>query len=152
MEESEVVEYLKSFLKKEGWQITWYVFQDYEADVAAMKADHLFIIEAKGETKGGHSHLIKVAIGQIVALMNKIGLETHYGIALPGNVAVFLSKFGLEGLRALNLHLFYVEDVGRFWPKGTIWHLDPENLLEFVRQLREQGEASLLTLSSPLPA
>ena len=51
MEESEVVEYLKSFLKKEGWQITWYGFQDYEADVAAMKADHLFIIEAKGETK-----------------------------------------------------------------------------------------------------
>lgn len=151
MDESEVVEYIKSLFKKEGWQITSYVSQDYEADIVAMKADHMFIVEAKGETKGGHSHLIKVAIGQIVALMNKGELETHYGIALPGNVAVFLSKFGLEGLRALNLHLFYVEDVGNFWPKGTIWHLDPENLLEFVRQLREQGVASLLTLSSPLP-
>ena len=63
------------------------------------------------------------------------------------NASASISVTNMRGYICARAH---VENVGNYWPKGTIWHLDPENLLEFVRQLREQGEASLLTLSSPL--
>jgi len=149
--ENEMIEYVKRFFKREGWRLTSYRFSDFTVDIAAVKGDDIYIVEVKAQTKGGPSWLIKYAIGELVAHMQKGGSNVHYGIALPGAVAVFLMKFGLEGLKVLNLHLFYVEDEGSFlWPKGTVWHLSPEKVLEFVRQLKEQVEPSLWSLASPL--
>ena len=142
LEESEVVAYVKEFLERDGWQEASPEISPFQRDIVFVKGGEKYVIEAKGETKGGETHNIEVVIGQIVARMREGEKNVHYGIAIPYPYARFLSKFGLEGLRALNLHLFIVARIG--W----VWHLIPERVLAYVKELRKGMDEPDL-LSSP---
>ena len=67
MEESEVEYHVKCLLEKHGWRKAPPEFLPFESDIVYVKCDERYIIEAKGETKGGPSWLSKYAIGETVA-------------------------------------------------------------------------------------
>jgi len=83
-----------------------------------------------------------IAVGEIVAEMHEIGPKTHYGIALSESLSTQLSKFGIEGLKALNLHLFIVTDL------GSVYHLNTNNMVEYIKGFRQWGEGLPSTLST----
>jgi len=76
--------------------------------------------------------------------MHEIGPKTHYGIALSEPLSTQLSKFGVEGLRALNIHLFIVTDI------GSVYHLNTSNIVEYIKRLRQWGDGLPSTLSTDI--
>jgi len=87
---------------------------------------------------------IIIVVGEIVAEMHEIGPKTHYGIALSEPLSTQLSKFGIEGLKALNLHLFIVTDL------GSVYHLNTDNIIKYIKSLRQYGEGLPSTLSTDI--
>lgn len=102
-----------------------------------------YIVQAKGDRPGQESFQIQYTIGEVVAEMRETGANVHYALALSLRVAEKLWKFGIEGLKALQLHLFIVESA------YVVWHLNPTNLVEYIRILRDRGECLPSTLSTP---
>lgn len=147
MDEPEVVRYLRASFEKQGWKVKWVSARKnhFERDIVAEKDVSKYIIQAKGDRPGQESYQIQYAIGEIVAEMREVGPEIHYGIALPKGVAKRLWKFGLKGLKTLNLHLFVVTDY------GGVYHLNPEKVFQFTESLRKYGEDNVYasTFSTP---
>ena len=135
LDEREVIRYLKLYFEGKGWKPTKYDSY-FKADFSAVKDDIRYVIEAKRDTDTNKSFHIKYAIGEIVAHMEDTEKEIRYGIALPHNLAVYLAKFGLRGLKALGIHIFIVQE----W--GLVWHLSPEQLIEYVMDIRKRGESA----------
>jgi len=104
------------------------------------------VIEAKGDPGTNRSYQIKYAVGEIAALMYEQEKSLQYAVALPMRVAVNLHKFGVEGIKLLNVHLFAVLDSGLL--RGKVFHLTPEKLIQYIRELRE-GANNIATLSTP---
>ncbi len=148
MKEKEVVVYLRAFFEKEDWKVKYVPARGghFERDLVAEKEDRKYIIQAKGDMAYKETFQIQYALGETVAEMREIGPEICYAIALPEAVAKKLWKFGREGLRILNLHLFVVTDY------GGVYHLDPEKVIEFTEGLRKYGEDNVYasTLAVPL--
>ena len=79
----------------------------------------MWIIEVKGETKGGKAAAISnfyYGIGQIITRMNIISTNVNYAIAVPNtdNFAVPVKKFlNSPALQILNLSIILVQPNGR---------------------------------------
>lgn len=145
MDEEEVVGWIREYFRSNGWK-TRYISQSkehFEIDVQAEKEGVRYIIQVKGDRLGQQSFQIQYSIGEVVAEMRETGPNIHYALALPLSVAEMLWKFGIEGLKALQLHLFIVE------APYLVQHLNPTNVIEYIRILRERGECLPSTLSTP---
>jgi len=145
MDEEEVVRWLCEYFRSKEWK-TRHISQrkeHFETDIQAEKEGVKYIIQAKGDRPGQESFQIQYAIGEVVAEMREKGPHIHYALALPLRVAEKLWKFGLEGLKALQLHLFIVESA------YIVWHLNTTNLIEYIRVLREGEECLPSSLSTP---
>jgi len=143
LSESDVRNYVISYFEEEGWETASTQESLFQRDIVMVKGNRKYVIEAKGETKGGETHNICVVIGQIVARMREGEKHTNYGIAIPFPYARFLSKFGLKGWKALNLHLFIVNWIG--W----VWHLTPEKVAVYVKELEKEKDDPWLLMSQP---
>jgi hypothetical protein len=137
----------ESFSRKGGWKVKWVFARKnyFERDIVAEKGNQEYIIQANGDRLPQKAFLIQYAIGEIVAEMRESSPEIHYGIALPESIARKLWKFGEEGLKALNLHWFIVTDY------GLVYHLNLEEIIQYMANLRLQGEdqVSPSPLSTP---
>jgi Holliday junction resolvase len=147
MDEGEVVRELMGFFKSQGWtaKLVTAGKNHFERDIVAEKGDRKYVIQVKGDRLGQEAYQIQYAIGEIVAEMRETGPKIHYGLAFPVGVAKKFWKFGLEGLRVLNLHLFIVEC------PYVVYHLSPERVFQFITSLLELGENNALpsTFSTP---
>jgi len=144
MDEEEVVKWMHEYFRSNGWKVR-HISQrkeHFEIDIQAEKEGVKYIIQAKGDRPGQESFQIQYAIGEVTAEMRDIGANVHYALALPLRVAERLWKFGIEGLKTLQLHLFIVESA------YVVWHLNPTNLVEYIRILRERGECLPSNLST----
>lgn len=146
MKESEVKTCVKKYLEEKSWKQTYYKKYGFYGDLSFIKENVQYVIEVKGDTGKNRSFRIKYAIGEIVALMYEEEKTVRYALALPMDIAVNLHKFGLKGMRLLNIHLFAVLDSGLL--RGTVYHLTPEKVIQFINELRE-GESYIATLSTP---
>lgn len=143
MIEKEVVQAVRSYLERRGWKVTLGHIYGFETDVVAVKEGSKYLIQAKGDRPAHESYQIQHALGEIVAIMREENPEIRYGIALTERVAKHLWKFGIVGLKALNLHLFVVDD------RGWVWHLAPEAVFKHGKECMERGESNFLTFSTP---
>lgn len=145
MDEKEVVMYMHEYFRSNGWKARniSQSKEHFEIDIQAEKEGVKYIIQTKGDMPSQESFQIQYAIGQVVAEMRETGPNICYAMALPIRVAEKLWKFGIEGINALQLHLFIVESA------YLVWHLNPINVIEYIRIFRERGECPPSTLSTP---
>lgn len=146
MEQNEVTHHLKEFFQKREYKVVLQHRRRRPVDIFAKKnLDEWFIeVEAESRTRKMLLQDIFIAIGEIVAEMHEIGPNIHYGIALSESLSTQLEKFGTEGLKALNLHLFIVSDL------GSVYHLNTDNTIEYIRSLRKFGKGLPSTLSTEI--
>ncbi len=145
MEQDEVTAYVKEFFQKHGYKVTTQYRRYRPVDIFAEKmGDKWFVeVEAESPTRKTLQDVI-IAVGEIVAEMHEVGPKAHYGIALSEPLSIRLSKFGTEGLKALNLHLFIVTDF------GSVYHLNADNTVKYIKGLQEYGEGLSSTLSTDI--
>ena len=83
-------------------------------DVVAKRETDLWIVEVKGETKGGRSSAVSnfhYGLGQIFTRMTCFNENIHYGLAMPNtdNFAFLVRKImDLKVLERLNLSLILI--------------------------------------------
>jgi len=109
--ESDVIGVLKRGLKQDGWSVKEQVkLPGGYADLAADKDGVSFIIEAKGEDKGGFSAAemnFQMGLGQLMARMTDVNKK--YAIAFPSTpdfikvLQKYESSFAFKGL---DIYLF----------------------------------------------
>ena len=149
MEEPEVIRAIRLFFEGKGWKVSSSSYRfnvpgaRFETDIVAEREDNRYLIQAKGDRAGQEYYLIQYALGEIVAVMHQEKPGTRYGLALTETVATHLWKFGLVGLRKLNLHVFTVNE-----DYGFVSHLAPEAVLKFIKTLREGDGVSFPALST----
>jgi len=146
MKQDEVTEYVKGFFQKRGYEVMTQYRRYRPVDIFAKKDGDKWFVEVEAESPKRKMFIqdVIIAVGEIVAEMHEIGPKTHYGIALPEPLSNQLSKFGMEGLKALNLHLFIVTDL------GSVYHLNTDNIIEYIKGLRQYGEGLPSTLSTDI--
>ena len=146
MEQDEVTSHVKEFFQKHGYKVTAPYRRYRPVDIFAEKEGDRWFVEVEAESLKRKMLLqdVIIAVGEIVAEMHEIGPKTHYGIALSEPLSTQLSKFGIEGLKALNLHLFIVTDL------GSVYHLNTGNIVEYIKRLRQWGEGLPSTLSTDI--
>lgn len=145
MEETEVVQAIRSFFESKNWEVICSAHRyesPFEIDIVAEKEGNKYLIQAKGDRVRQEYYQIQYALGQTVAVMHEENTQIHYALALTETVSRDLWKFQVAGLRALNLHVFIVTDY------SAVYHLAPEALLEYIKRLRECGDAYPSTLST----
>jgi hypothetical protein len=104
-------------------------------DIVAKKANELWIVEVKGETKGGSASGdvdFMTGLGQLLTRMKKISVDIHYGIAIPYTKHFVPTLKKLRGSRAievLNLHLILVNQ------RDEVSVYRPSEFVEFVANL-----------------
>lgn len=146
MGEPEVKTCVKRYFEEKGWKQTYYGRYDFYADLSFIKENVQYIIEAKGDTGKNRSFRIKYAMGEIAALMYEREKTVRYAVALPMVIAMNLHKFGVKGIKLLNIHLLVVLGSGLL--RGTVFHLTPKGLVQFIEELRK-GKNNIATLSTP---
>ena len=109
--ESDVIGVLKRGLKQDGWSVKEQVkLANGYADLAADKDGISFIIEAKGEDKGGFSIAemnFQMGLGQLMARMTDVNKK--YGIAFPATPDFIRALHKYEksfAFKALDVYLF----------------------------------------------
>ena len=109
--ESDVIGVLKRGLKQDGWSVKEQVkLANGYADLAADKDGISFIIEAKGEDKGGFSAAemnFQMGLGQVMARMTDVNKK--YGIAFPSTpdfIRVLQKYEHSFAFKALDIYLF----------------------------------------------
>ena len=145
-EQNEVTAYVKEFFRKHGYKVRTQYRRYRPVDIFAEKEGDKWFVEVEAESPKRKMLLqdVIIAIGEIVAEMHEIGPKSHYGIALSEPLSTQLSKFGIEGLKALNLHIFIVTDF------GSVYHLNPDNCVKYIKRLREFGNGLPSTLSTDI--
>jgi hypothetical protein len=146
MQQNEVTAHVKEFLQKRGYKVVPQHKRWRPVDIFALKNLDKWFIEVEAESPKRKMLLqdVNIAVGEIVAEMHEIGPNIHYGIALSESLSTQLAKFGTEGLKALNIHLFIVTDL------GSVYHLSTRNTIEYIKRLREWGEGLPSTLSTDI--
>jgi methylaspartate ammonia-lyase len=146
MEQDEVTAYVKEFFQKHGYKVKIPYRRYRPVDVFAEKNGDKWFVEVEAESPKRKTLLqdVEIAIGEIVAEMHEMGPKIHYGIALSEPLSIRLSKFGTEGLKALNLHLFIVTDL------GSIYHLNTDGMIEYIKRLRKYSDGLPSTLSTDI--
>ena len=90
--------------------------ETFGIDIVAKKDDDLWVIEVKGETKGGRSAAVSnfhYGLGQILTRMSDVSQNIHYGLAIPNsdNYATMVRKtLKSQALLLLNLSLILVQN------------------------------------------
>lgn len=146
MGEPEVKTCVKKYFEEKGWKQTYYGRYGFYADLSFIKESVQYIIEVKGDTGKNRSFRIKYAMGEIAALMYEQEKTVQYAIALPMVIALNLSKFGVKGIKLLNIHLLVVLDSGLL--RGKVFHLTPKGLIQLTEELRK-GKNNVAMLSTP---
>lgn len=146
MEQDEVVAHVKKFFREHGYKVKSPYRRYRPVDIFAEKNGEMWFVEVEAESPKRKMLLqdVIIAVGEIVAEMHEIGPKTHYGIALSESLSTQLSKFGVEGLKALNLHLFIVTDI------GSVYHLNTSNMVEYMKRLQQWGDGLPSTLSTDI--
>ena len=124
---------LVSNLREQGWQVVEQCIDDptefdditlcktssiFGIDVVAKKGKVLWVIEVKGQPKGGAASCYSVfmaGIAQILTRMTRLSPDIHYGLAIPNTdlMASPVRKFiGLPFMRLLNLSIILIEKDG----------------------------------------
>lgn len=144
MEQNAVTAHVVNFFQKHGYKVETQHRRYRPVDVFAEKNGEQWFVEVEAESAARKMLLqdVIIAVGEIVAEMHEVGPKTHYGIALPESLSTRLSRFGVEGLKALNLHLFIVTDY------GSVYHLNTNNTVKYIENLKSSGEGLLTTLST----
>jgi hypothetical protein len=111
IKENEVVSTLKHGLKQDGWVVKEHVkLANGFADLVVEKDGISFIIEAKGEDKGGFSSAemnFQMGLGQLMARMSDVNRK--YGLAFPltPDFIRVLQKYEKSfAFKALDIYLF----------------------------------------------
>jgi hypothetical protein len=106
-------------------------------DVVAQKNDELWILEVKGEDKGGSASgdvNFSCGIGQLLSYMTRFDDKIHYGLVIPHPSRDFkraIKRMGnSRAFEMLGMHLFLVEK------DGTITQITPDRFREFAKKLR----------------
>jgi len=134
MNEEEVKSRIESFFENHGFKVKREApVYGYRVDLLAERDEKKFFIECKGDDYL-RSHELHVMIGQIVSEMYEVSPDTHYCLALPFSLATYLRGFGIEGIKALKLHLIIVIDTG-FWEE-EVCYLDTEDTSSFIQALK----------------
>lgn len=146
MEQKEVTSYVKEYFQKHGYKVTTQYWRYRPVDIFAEKNGDKWFVEVEAESPKRKTLLqdVVIAVGEIVAEIHEIGPKIHYGIGLSKPLSIRLLKFGTEGLKVLNLHLFIVTDL------GSVYHLNTENVVEYIKRLREWGDGLPSTLSTDI--
>ena len=146
MKQDEVVAHVKEFFEKRGYNVTLQYRRYRPVDIFAEKNGDKWFVEVEAESLKRKMLLqdVIIAVGEIVAEMHEIGPKTHYGIALSEPLSTQLAKFGVEGLKALNIHLFIVTDI------GSVYHLNTSNIVEYIKRLQQWGDGLPSTLSTDI--
>jgi methylaspartate ammonia-lyase len=146
MKQDEVVAHVKEFFRKHGYKVKSPYRRYRPVDIFAEKNGDKWFVEVEAESFKRKMLLqdVIIAVGEIVAEMHEIGPKAHYGIALSEPLSTQLSKFGVEGLKALNIHLFIVTDI------GSVYHLNTTNIVEYIKRLRQWGDGLPSTLSTDI--
>jgi len=145
MEQDEVTAYLKEFFQKQGYKVKTQHHRYRSVDIFAEKEGCKWFVEVEAESRTRKTlQDVNIAVGEIVAEMHEIEPKTNYGIALSEPLSIRLKKFGTAGLKALNLHLFIVTET------GSVYHLNAEGIIEYIKRLREWGEGLPSTLSTDI--
>jgi len=112
--EDEVISILKRGLKQDGWSVKEQVKAGKSfIDLAADKDGIAFLIEAKGEDKGGLTSAemnLQMGLGQIMSRMTD--RSKKYGLAFPrtADFMKVLQKYeGSTAFKTLDLYLFVAE-------------------------------------------
>ena len=105
-------------------------------DIVAQKNDELWILEVKGEDKGGRASgdvNFSCGIGQLLSYMTRFDDKIHYGLVIPHPSKDFkraIKRMGnSRAFEILGIHLFLVEK------DGTITKITPERFREFAKKL-----------------
>ena len=124
---------LADSLRRQGYQVVEQCLDDptefdditecatsniFGIDVVAQKGDVLWVIEVKGQPKGGMASCYSIfmaGIAQILTRMTKVSGDIHYGLAIP-NTDMFVPaarKFmRLPIMRLLNLSILLIQEDG----------------------------------------
>lgn len=146
MEHEEVIRYVKEFFAKEDYKVRLEYKRGHQyVDILAEKKEAKYFIEAIGDRRLD-AQPIKIAIGQIAAEMSEVGPNIYYAVALSATFSEYLKDFGIEGIKALNLHLFIVGD-SPVW-EGYVLHLEPQDAIRFVKKLEIGADDAFLSLFS----
>ena len=146
MEQNAVTAHVVNYFKKHGYKVKTQHQRYRPVDIFAEKNGEKWFVEVEAESRTRKMRLqdVIIAVGEIVAEMHEVGLKTHYGIALSESLSTRLSRFGVEGLKALNLHLFIVTD------SWSVYHLNTSNVVKYIENLRSSGEGLPTTLSTDI--
>lgn len=146
MEQDEVAAHVKEFFQKHGYNVTSQYRRHRPVDIFAEKDGDKWFVEVEAESLKRKMLLqdVIIAVGEIVAEMHEIGPTTHYGIALSEPLSTQLAKFGVEGLKALDIHLFIVTDI------GSVYHLKTSNIVEYIKRLQQWGDGLPSTVSTDI--
>lgn len=131
--EKTVQKLLASSLRMQGYQVVEQCLDDptefdditlcatssiFGIDVVAKKGKVLWVIEVKGQPKGGAASCYSIfmaGIAQILTRMTRLSADIHYGLAIP-NTDMFIPavrKFiGLPIMRLLNLSIILIQEDG----------------------------------------
>lgn len=109
--ESDVIGVLKRGLKQDGWSVKEQVkLANGYADLATDKDGISFIIEAKGEDKGGYTDAemnFQAGLGQLMSRMTDVNKK--YAVAIPStpDFIKVLQKYETSfAFKALDIYLF----------------------------------------------
>jgi len=151
MAESLVQENLKKWFVSKGYKVVEKCIDDptkiedikecrshsiFGIDIVAQKGHEKWIIEVKGETKGGSASGdvdFCTGLGQLLSIMKKFDEDIHYGIAVPHPSKNFRNIIGRfsnsEAIKKLGLNLFLVRR------DGAVVHKSTEEFAVFAEEL-----------------
>ena len=76
--------------------------------------------------------------------MFEVAPNIHYGLAMPFSLTTYLRDFGIEGIKALKLHLFVI---GQEFPwDGKVFYLNAKGTISFIQCLKRSFNNAWLAL------
>jgi hypothetical protein len=113
--ESDVLTTLIRYLKESGWKVSeGFPVDGGRVDVYAERQGEVWLIEAKGEDKGGYTSAemnFQMGLGQIMSRMKYREYEYALAFPLTSNFAKVLKKYrGSYAFEKLGVHLFIIKE------------------------------------------
>ena len=132
--EHEVISILTDYLKANGWQIESSIkMHSGMVDIGATKGTQTFLIEAKGEDKGGYGSAemnFQIGLGQVMSRMKY--KDAQYGLAIPSTehfkkvLRKYQDSFAFE---KLGIYIFLVFD------NRSCRIISPKEIIGFISEL-----------------
>jgi len=132
--EHKVISVLVKYLKENGWKVKEQIrVEGGSIDVGAEKGGKIFLIEAKGEDRGGYTSAemnFQMGLGQLMSRMKHH--EAEYGLAFPltKDFTKVLRKYkGSFAFEKLGIYLLPVAK------DGTCRLIPPNEVLRFLQEI-----------------